>query len=274
MKKLFLTGLATLALTFIASTSFATPIVDGILSAGEYTGTNSGKKSLLWWNGHHSIYTKDAGNMNDLYWEINETDGDYSLNLFFEVPTYARRMIWGEGIDYNGTNYDEAWGIPEEYLDAYLTGAKDVQSDGQTHHNSVKMDYQTQTGSEYFQLNGISGNGHFTEWQAEDNNGLSDNFTWKTSREYLLEEGLGTTTQSLQYDMTASIEMMWLDWFDSEADALSFMNSITDMELHLSDEARGLPDIPSNPVPEPTTILLFGLGLLGAAGVGRKKNKA
>ncbi len=266
MKKLFLAGLATLALTFIASTSFASPIVDGILSVGEYTGTNSGEKSLLWWNGHHSIYTKAAGNMNDLHWEINETAGNYSLNLFFEVPTYARRMIWGAGIEYDGNNYDEAWGIPEEYLEAYLTG---------THHKKVKMDYGTQTGSEYFQLNGISGNGNYTKWQAEDTNGLDDNFTWKTSREYLIDTYEECTTEEcLKFDTTASIEMMWLDWFDSEAKALAFMNSITDMELHLSDEARGLPGIPSNPVPEPTTILLFGLGLLGVAGVGRRKNKA
>jgi hypothetical protein len=49
--------------------AISTVFMDGILSAGEYTGVNSDTKSLLWWNDHHSIYTKDAGNINDLYWE-------------------------------------------------------------------------------------------------------------------------------------------------------------------------------------------------------------
>lgn len=41
--------------------------------------------------------------MNDLYWEINEVGTkDYTLNIFVEVPTYARRMIWNDGCKYDG----------------------------------------------------------------------------------------------------------------------------------------------------------------------------
>jgi len=96
------------ALTLGLSTagSAATVTMDGVKKSGEYTGTNSGTESLQWWNGHHSIYGKDVYTSktdNDLYWEINGSGSNYSLNLFVEVPTYARRMIWQEGCDSTGS---------------------------------------------------------------------------------------------------------------------------------------------------------------------------
>ena len=81
---------------FAATQSMATTVVvDGVKKIGEYTGANSGVESLIWWNDHHSIYTLEAGNTNDLNWEVNATGGgEYSLNIFVEVPAYARRMLW------------------------------------------------------------------------------------------------------------------------------------------------------------------------------------
>jgi hypothetical protein len=269
-KKAFLSITSSLALSGAA---FATPIiVDGIYTPGEYDGAISGSKTLLWYNTHESIYTASAGNTNPLLWEINSlSGGKWSLNLFFEVPDYARRMIWRSGVDYDGSNFDAAWGIPKEYLDAYLEGAKnadplDPLNKSKWHHDSVKMDYNTQTSSEYFQLNTVNFQKLIeVDWQAVDGDGLTNGVTWKTSREYLIANGLATTSLSLNFDTTASIELMWNN-FASQALAQSYVDSITSMELHLSDEARGI----SSKVPEPgSTLPLLGAALLGMAAVRR-----
>jgi len=241
----------------------ATVTVDGIKKANEYTGGYShGSKDLLWWNGHESIYTKAAGNKNELVWEINEYESSlFSLNIFFEVPTYARRMIWADGCDYNqSTNEADCEDLNKadnKYLDAYFDG---------THHNSVKMNYETQTGSEYFELKNDNSSIEKIMWQDVDTNGLDDDFTWKTSREYLIENDICDTSLCQEYDMTSSIEIMWSGKTIEAATAL--LASISDMELHLSDEARGLPpvnkpDPDPGTIPEPSSIVLIALGLIG-----------
>jgi len=261
-------------LTLSGGASASTVTVDGIRMAGEYTatapppGTNSGTASLLWWNGHHSIYDQAAGNTNDLYWEINDTGGGlFSLNIFVEVPTYARRMLWAAGCNYDGsssdTDCDPLAPLGDySYLDAYLVGAKDTATPP-FHHDSVKMDYETQTGSEFFQLNDVNDDSiFFTKWQDEA--GTSDNPTWETSREYLIDQGICTVNECLEFNRTSSLEVMWLEL--SQADAEALLASIDNMELHLSDEARGLPE-----VPVPASVWLFGSGLLGLVGIARRK---
>ena len=258
MLSLFLPGVATAA---------SSVTVDGIKSAGEYAGANSGSISLLWYNNHNSIYTPGAGNMNPLLWEINEIESDnFSLNVFFEVPTYARRMIWAKDCKYSsGGSFDTdcaplAPGDDKSYLDAYEAGSH--------HADGANMSYSTQTGSEFFELDGLTG-GFKKDWLAEDGNGLSDNLTWATSREYLIKNGICDTNLCQEFDRTSSIEVMWQGLGSANA-AAALRDSIDSMQLHLSDEAKGLP--PVSEVPVPAAFWLFGTALIGFIGISRRTN--
>jgi hypothetical protein len=131
------------------------------------------------------------------------------------------------------------------------------------------MDYGTQTGSEYFELLNAGGGSIFKKgWQDEDT-GTPDNPTWATSREYLIANSICDEDLCTQFDQTSSIEVMW-QGLGSQQDATDLLNSIAKMELHLSDEARGLP--PVGEVPVPAAIWLFGTALIGFIGMARRTN--
>jgi hypothetical protein len=54
------------------------------------------------------------------------------------------------------------------------------------------------------------------------------------------------------------------------AQAEEKVGDISDMQLHLSDEAVGLGDVPA--VPVPAAIWLFGTALIGFIGISRRTN--
>jgi hypothetical protein len=265
LQRLRTVALATVLLGFCAGAK-ALPI-DGIQQAGEY----SSSKSVQWYNSHQSIYTIGAGLTTSLFYQNNGS----TLSLFIEVPTFARRMIWESGVDFTaGTdciaNPSECGDIPQEFLDAYAAG---------THHNSVNMDYNTQTGSEHFVLEGTGALSMFANdlcFGLQDDGGNCSNplinpdvndsdLYWQTSLDYVLDNNLCTITKCLEFQRTMSIELEFRGLAAGEADDI--LNSITRMELHMSDEARGIPSA----VPVPAAVWLSSSALLGLVGFKRSK---
>jgi len=286
IKRVNLSVAFTLAMLFVAGTVSAAPInVNGVFDAGEaYTGS----RSIQWYNNHHTIYGESENLMNTMQYSMTAN----SLNLFLEVPDYARVMIWSQGVEYFDTTLcspgpgDPCGGLDSEYLELYRQGS---------HHESggkkkVKMDYGTQTGSEYFRLVTNSGDdlcfglqndgGHcdkddpsdrktFTGGDTGPNTETGTAFgdvTWATSRDYVLANGCSEAFCD-RYDTTMSLELVMMGLAPGRAQEI--LDSITDLNLHLSDEAAGLPAIP--PVPIPGALWLFGSALLGFAGIRRKR---
>ncbi len=274
-----------IGLVFPGGASWASTVtVDGVKQGVvEYTGgvERGVVNNLPWANNHHSQY---VGETTSMYWEISGTGTAYNLNLFIEVPLKARRMIWvGSGekdsivpnLDYDGTGcIPDCDGIPNNVLDAYFAGAT-----FEGHKSTVKMDYKTQTGSEYFDLLGADfcfglqdDGGHCDDnvKQINPDSGSTDLY-WQTSRDWVLTslvDGGGGCTESLclALGISMSLEVEFRGRTLIEARALR--TSIIGLELHMSDEAFMIPQV----VPVPAAVWLFGTALIGFIGFSRRTN--
>jgi hypothetical protein len=300
--------------------------VDGVRKSGEYSGSSSGSKPLKWYNDHESIYTRENAGKTDLdfpdppggtydqnstmWWEITRldplNDNSHALSLFVEIPEYARRMIWDNGCDYSSGNttassgcgaLKEAFSGTEAEREAAAIEILDSYDSG-SHHGHADMSWGTQTGSEYFRLDGtgviITGSveddlcfgigegagvgGHCHKDKTGQDDGVDnpqitpdDDITWQTSHDYLIRNTECTTSScmtELAVNTTMSIEVALFGL--SEGDAISMRDGVTGLRLHLSDEARGLAPIPE--VPVPAAFWLFGSALIGFIGMSRRTN--
>jgi hypothetical protein len=254
--------LAIAALLTISLQAQAVPIVDGNIGAGEY----SDSFTAGWYNGHNesgSAYQQAGNHTTTVYWE--NSGGFFYLGL--ASPLAAKSMIWGTGVsNAQALLAYEHWCSPNNGLPAEADGSNcGHHSNGLATFQASKTDYGTMTGSEKV----IFGQG-----ASGDLAGSASGSIYGAILDYM--DSVDYVINSLGCDTTncaASGVPMTFEFKFAAKTAAQIASLISDIQsnevqYHLSPEMG-----PPTSVPEPSTLILFSLGLLGLGLASRRRRR-
>lgn len=239
----------------VSSPAFAVPVVDGFLATDEY----SDSFDAGWYNGHKeefSQFRKADDHTIKVYYE--NTGGYFYLG--FGVPIEAKSMIWGAGV-----TEDEAW-LYYQFWSTHHTKTTDTFE----YFKENKTDFKAMTDSEKEIIIGDDERKLKTDLAGDvkDNSyGVIEEHA--DSVDYVKSLGCDETDcDEIEIPMAFEFKFSGL----TATDITTLISDIqtNEIEFHLSPE-RGTG---ASPVPEPTTMLLLGTGLIGLVGFRKKFKKS
>ncbi len=275
MKEKLLTGL--IAFVLITSTSFASPIVDGSISGDGYLNSYS-----INFSGHEGrLSTYQIKNASDVW-------GD--LFVAFTLPSTFVDNTFGENTigSYHGN------GNPHTLKQ--LIGSDNVELG--IGGNELKLKYEASTQSKYYSTDfwkelktsdaqGVENYATSLQWNySQYNTDVDPYFNLSTNKKPKPEgdspaANLDTDGNYVITDSGAPdwiFDVIYEFQYSGLGDKEFTIDMFRFLDVHASPSKTGdnsLPpnDPPPNPIPEPTTMLLFSFGLLGLVGISRKQNK-